>query len=107
MTAASIRREAIEQAVAAGALQIGLRAAAIGAARGMRAVPRFRRLVIAQALTIGMAHDRRALRARRPVLAGLVITRGKCAAVGLGTPEDGMPVWGGASGGGDTALLSQ
>src|SRR4051812_23687346 len=43
MTEASIRREAIQQAVAAGALQIGLRAAAVGAARGMRAVPRFRR----------------------------------------------------------------
>src|SRR5438270_1241336 len=57
MTAASIRREAIQQPVAAGALQVGLRAAAIRAARGMRAVPRFRRLVIAQALTIGMAHD--------------------------------------------------
>src|SRR3569833_2302568 len=35
----SIRRETIEQPVAARALQISLRAAAIGAARGVRAVP--------------------------------------------------------------------
>ncbi len=35
----SVRREAIQQAVAAGALQVVLRAAAIGAARRMRRVP--------------------------------------------------------------------
>ena len=39
----SVRREAIEQAVAAGALEVGLRAAAVRAARGMRGVPGFRR----------------------------------------------------------------
>ena len=39
----SVRRETVEQPVAAGALQVVLRAAAIRAARGMRGVPGFRR----------------------------------------------------------------
>src|SRR3954471_24347548 len=73
----------------------------------MRAVPRFRRLVIAQALTIGMADDRRALRARRPILAGLVVTRGKCAAVGLRNREDVVPVRRVAAAVDDLALLAE
>src|SRR5436309_101927 len=56
-----IRGEAIEQAVAAGAAQIGLAATAVRAARGMRRVPRFRGIVVAQALAVMMADHRGAL----------------------------------------------
>ena len=45
----------VAQAVAAGGLQAGLRAAAIRTARRMRRVPRFRCIVIAQADAVGMA----------------------------------------------------
>src|SRR5580700_8941746 len=45
-----IDRETIEQPVAAGTAQVGLAAAAVGAARRMRGIPRFRRVVVAQAL---------------------------------------------------------
>src|SRR3954470_15652015 len=54
-----------------------------------------------------MADDRRALRARRPVLAGLVVTRGKCAAVGLRTREDVVPVRRVAAAVDDLALLAE
>src|SRR5215216_2649461 len=47
-----IRGEAIEQAVAPGAARIGLAAAAVPAARKMRRVPRFRGIVVAQALSM-------------------------------------------------------
>src|ERR1700737_4649144 len=59
----SVRRETIQQAVAAGALEIGLRAAAIRPARGMRAVPGFRGVIVAEPNAVGVAHDRRSLRA--------------------------------------------
>src|SRR5215813_8666457 len=72
----SIHREAIQQAVAAGALEVGLRAAAFaairGGARGVRRIPRFRGVVIAQPDAVGVPEHRRALRAARPVLAGAV-----------------------------------
>src|SRR3954454_5553669 len=54
-----------------------------------------------------MADDRRALRARRPVLAGLVVTRGKCAAVRLRTREDIVPVRRVAAAVDDLALLAE
>src|SRR5258708_16362287 len=82
-----VRREAIQQAVAAGALEVGLRAAAIRPARGMRTVPGFRRIVVAQADAVGMTHDRRTLRAARPVLAGAIIARRECGAVRLRSRE--------------------
>src|SRR5207237_50623 len=72
---ALIHRETVEQAVAAGAAQIGRAAAAVGAARGVRGIPRARGVVVAQALAINMADDRGALRTARPVLAGLVVAR--------------------------------
>src|SRR6266704_3422866 len=69
----SVRRKTIKQAVAAGALEVGLRAAAVRSARRMRAVPGFRRIVVAQSDAVGMAHNRRTLRAARPVLADAVV----------------------------------
>src|SRR3954453_2526446 len=73
----------------------------------MRAVPRLRRLVVAQALTIGMADHRRALRARRPVLAGLVVTGGKGSAVGLRSREHVVAVRRVAAAIDDLALLAE
>src|SRR6266404_6070332 len=78
-----IRRETIHQTVAAGAFEVGLRAAAVRSARSVRTVPGFRRVVVAQADAVGMADDRRALRAARPVLAGTVVAGGECGAVRL------------------------
>src|SRR5262249_59427379 len=68
----SIRREAVEQAVAAGAAQIRLAAATIGAARRVRGIPRLGGLRVAQTLPVDMADHRRALRAARPIAAGAV-----------------------------------
>src|SRR5262249_43923561 len=39
---------------------------------GMRGIPGVRRIIVAQALAIGVADHRRALRAARPVLAGAI-----------------------------------
>src|SRR6202035_2474567 len=79
----SIRREAIKQPVAAGAPEVGLRAAAIRAARGVRAVPGVRSIIFAQAHAVDMAQHRRPLQAARPVLAGAVGFRRKGGAVWL------------------------
>ncbi len=76
-----IGREAIKQAVAAGALEIRLRAAAIRPARGMRAIPGFRRIVVAQSDAIGMADHRDTLCAARPVLAGTILARRESRAI--------------------------
>src|SRR6266851_6958862 len=80
---ALIDGEAIEQAVASGAAQIGLAATAVGAAGGMRRIPRLRRIVVAQALPVGVADDSGTLGAARPVVAGPVFTLRKCLAVRL------------------------
>src|SRR6266540_6595024 len=75
----SVRREAIEQSVTAGALQVGLRAAAVWTARGVRGVPGFRGVVVAQAHAVGMTDHRRALCRARPVLAGTILSgRKRC-----------------------------
>src|SRR5205814_6395247 len=77
------RGEAVEEAVAAGALEIVLAAAAVGPARGVRRVPGLRRVVVAQALPIVMADHRRSLAALRPVAAGAVIAGRERGAFGL------------------------
>src|SRR5262249_33602666 len=56
---ALVRHEAIEQAGAAGAAQVGLAAAAVGAARGMRGIPRSRLDGIAQAVAVVMTEHGR------------------------------------------------
>src|SRR6059058_5360641 len=82
------RGEAVEEAVAAGALEIVLAAAAVGPARGVRRVPGLRRVVVAQTLPIVMADHRRPLAALRPVAAGAVIAGRERGAVGLRTGQD-------------------
>src|SRR5579871_6632421 len=79
----SIRRETVEQAVAAGAPQVRLRAAAIRPARGMRGVPGLRRVIVAQADAIDVPDHRGALRRARPVLAGAVVATRKSRTVAL------------------------
>src|SRR5471032_2571346 len=88
----SIRREAIHQAVTAGAFEIGLRAAAVGPARGMRRVPGFRGVVVAKANAVGMSDHRRTLRAARPVLAGAVVGARERRAVRLRSRQHVMAV---------------
>src|SRR6267143_1391689 len=83
-----LRGEAVEEAVASGALQIVLAAAAVGPARGMRRVPRLRRVVVPQALPIVMADHRRSLAALRPVAARAVLAGRERGAVGLGARQD-------------------
>src|SRR6266481_4149886 len=102
-----VRREAIQQAVAAGALEVGLRAAAIRPARGMRTVPGFRRVIVAQADAVGMSKHRRTLRAARPVLAGAILARCECGAVGLRSRQHVMAVRRIAAAVDDVALLAQ
>src|SRR6478609_7154880 len=70
---ASVRREAIQQSIAASALQVGLRAAAVRTARGVRGVPGLRGVIVAQPDAVGMTDHRRALRRARPVLAGAIL----------------------------------
>src|SRR6266436_9136036 len=83
-----LRGEAVEEAVAAGALQITLAAAAVRAARGMRRVPGLRHVVVAQALPVGVADHRRALTALRPVAARAIVAGREGGAVRLGAGED-------------------
>src|SRR5262249_20286546 len=87
-----VRREAVQQAVAAGALEIGLAAAAVRSARRMRRVPRLRRVVVAQALAVVMADHGGALPALAPIAAGPVIARRKGAAVRLRAGQHVVPV---------------
>src|SRR3979411_2461084 len=65
--------EGEEQTVAAaGARQVGVAAAAIGATRGMRRIPGFRSIVVAQALPVVVADHRRTCLTLGPVAAGAV-----------------------------------
>src|SRR5439155_20408950 len=83
-----LRGEAVEEAAAAGALQIALSAAAVRAARAMRRVPGLRHVVVAQALPVGVADHRRALTALRPVAARAIVAGREGGAVRLGAGED-------------------
>src|SRR5215470_8656349 len=82
------RGEAIEQAIASGALEIVLTAAAVRAARGVRRVPRLRCVVVAQTLAIVMADHRRALTALCPVATGAVVAARKRGPVRLRAGQD-------------------
>src|SRR5439155_10467997 len=68
-----VGREAVEQAVAAGALEIVLAAAAVRPARGMRRIPRLGLDGLGQAFAVDMAEHRGALVAAGPVAAGAVL----------------------------------
>src|SRR5499427_5592935 len=81
-------REAVEEAVASGALQIVLATAAVGPARGMRRVPRLRRVVVAQPLPVVMADHRRALAALGPVAAGAILAGRERGTVRLRARQD-------------------
>src|SRR5690348_1969966 len=87
-----IDREAIEQAVAARRAQVGLRAAAVLPARGMRRVPRTSDLVVGQTFAVSMAEHGGSLRAARPILAGVVLAVRKSGAVRLRTRQHVMAV---------------
>src|SRR5262245_50131625 len=89
---ASVRREAVQQAVTTGALQVGLAAAAIRAARRMRRVPRLGRLVVTQPLAVMMSHHGGALGALGPVATGAVVARRERAAVRLRPGQHVVPV---------------
>jgi len=73
----------VEQPVAARAPQVVLTASAIWSARKMRGIPRFRHVIITQSVAVDMADHRRALRAARPIVAGLVFFGRKGAAIRL------------------------
>src|SRR6185437_770568 len=83
----SIDREAIEQAIAARGAQVGLRAAAVFPARGMRRIPRMGGLVLSQALAVRVAEHGRPLRAARPILARPVLAVGESGPVRLRTGQ--------------------
>src|SRR5262245_32928172 len=88
----SVDGEAVEQAVAARALQVGLAAAAVRAARGMRRVPGLGCVVVAQSLPVVMTDHRRAGAALRPVAAGAILTGRKRPPVGLRTGQHVVPI---------------
>src|SRR4029077_516389 len=73
----------------------------------VRAVPGFRGLVVAKTPAIGMAQHCRALRARRPVLAGAIVRAGERGTVRLRAREDVMPVRLVADAVVDVALLAE
>src|SRR5205085_7139199 len=104
---ASVRGEAIQQPVAAGALQVGLAAAAVRSARGMRGVPRQHRRGVVEALAIVMADHRGALRAFGPVAAGAVVGAREGGTVRLRAGEDVVAVRRVAAAVDDLALLAE
>src|SRR5262245_13844298 len=105
--APSIRGEAVEQAVAAGAAQIGLAAAAVRAARGVRRVPRLRGVVVAQALAVVVADHGGALPALGPVAAGAILARREGAAVRLRAGQHVVAVGGVTAAVDGLALLAE
>src|SRR4051812_477340 len=87
-----VDREAVEQAVAAGALQVGLAAAAVGPTGRMRRIPGFHGRAFVEALPVMVPDDRRSCSALGPVAAGLVLAGGEGGAVRLRAGQDVMPV---------------
>src|SRR6185437_9803500 len=83
VSSVSIRREAIEQAGAASRYQGGR----VAGTRRMRGVPRFRRLVIAQAPAVSVAEHGIAFAALGPVAAVMSLSGGEGGAVCLGASQ--------------------
>src|ERR1700737_858981 len=102
-----VRRETVQQAVAAGALEVGLRTAAVRPARGMRGVPGFRGVVVAEPNAVGMPEHGSTLPRARPVLAGAVVAGSKCGAVGLRSRQHVVAVGRIAAAVDDVALFAQ
>src|ERR1043165_7850083 len=84
----SLTREAIEQPVAARALQVVLAAAAVRTTRGMGGIPRQHRRRIVEALTIMMTDHRGARGALAPVAAGALVRAGEGGTIGLRAGQD-------------------
>jgi len=103
----SIRGEAIEQASAAGAPEIGLGAAAARSLRGMRGIPRLGRRGIVEPHAVVMTDHRRARPALGPVAAGAVVADGEGGAIRLRAGEDVMHVRRVAAAVHDSAPLGQ
>src|SRR4051812_10873872 len=89
-----IGRETIKQAISSRAAQICLAAAPLGPARGVRRIPRPRRLVVAQAFAVDMSDHRSAGAGFRPIAAGAILIRRKRAPVRL-RPGQNVVVIGG------------
>ena len=87
-----VRREAVQQTVAAGADQVLLAATAIGPLRRMRRIPGFDRRIGRRSVEVGMSEHRRPLGTRRPVLAGAIVGWGERSAVRLRPRENIVPV---------------
>src|SRR5215831_19070210 len=101
----SVRREAVEESRAAGALEIVLAATPARTARGMRRIPRLRGIVVAQALTVDMAEHDGAGRVARVILARAVLAGREGTAVGLRAGERVVHVGRVAAAVDDAALL--
>ena len=102
-----MRREAVVQPGAAGALQIVLAAAAARPARGVRRVPGFRRRTVIEPRAVGMADHRGALPTLRPVAARAVVGAREGRAVRLRAGEDVVHVRRVATAVDDGALLRE
>src|SRR6266567_3515844 len=86
-----VRREAVQQAGAAGADQILLAATALGASRRMSRIPGIHRRR-GGTVAVGMTEHRSALGTRRPVLAGPVLARRECGTICLRSRQHVMAV---------------
>src|ERR1041384_8733615 len=87
MAKPSLTREAVEQSVTAGALQVRLAASAARPARGVRGIPRQHRRRIVEALTVMMADHRGAGAVLGPVAAGAIVAAGEGGGGGRGGRE--------------------
>src|SRR5215813_5726932 len=105
--ASLFRGKAIEEAVAPGALEIILAAAAVRPARGVRRIPRLRRIVVTQTLSIVMTDHRRALTALGPVAARPVLARREGGTIRLRARQDVVHVRCVATAVDDFSLLGQ
>src|ERR1044072_1510991 len=102
-----VRGEAVDQAVAARALGVGLAAAAARSARGMRRVPRLRGRALVEPGAVRVTDHRGAGAVLGPVAAGAVVRAGERRAVRLRAGEDVMTVRRVAAAVDDLALLAQ
>jgi hypothetical protein len=91
-TVSLVDGKAVEQPIATRAAQVGLRAAAVRTARGMRRVPRPNGFVVAWALQVGVPEHGRTFCAARPILTRHILVRREGGAVSLGARQNVMTV---------------